>query len=81
MVVRGGAVELPTKILLATDGSEEANLASSTAADLARSTGSELHIVYVEPASYVYEMAEWESSRAGKRSELERARAGIAAER
>jgi len=73
MVVRGGAVEPPTKILLATDGSEEANLASSTAADLARSTGSELHIVYVEPASYVYEMAEWESSRAGKRSELERA--------
>src|SRR5215207_1236869 len=73
VVVRGGAVELPTKILLATDGSEEANLASSTAADLARSTGSELHIVYVEPASYVYEMAEWESSRAGKRSELERA--------
>src|SRR5215207_9128262 len=49
VVVRGGAVELPTKILLATDGSEEANLASSTAADLARSTGSELHIVYVEP--------------------------------
>jgi nucleotide-binding universal stress UspA family protein len=73
MVVRGGAVELPTKILLATDGSEEADLASSTAADLARSTASELHIVYVEPAPYIYEMAEWESSRAGKRGELERA--------
>jgi nucleotide-binding universal stress UspA family protein len=37
-----------------------------------------LHIVYVEPASYVYEMAEWESSRAGKRSELERAAKEIA---
>ena len=73
MIVRGGAVELPTKILLATDGSEEAILASSTAADMARGTGSELHIVYVEPASYVFEMAEWEASRAGKRGELERA--------
>jgi nucleotide-binding universal stress UspA family protein len=73
MVVRGEAVVFPTKILLATDGSEEATLASSTAADLARSTGSELHVVYVEPASYVYAMAEWETSRAGKRDELERA--------
>jgi nucleotide-binding universal stress UspA family protein len=73
MVVRGEAVVFPTKILLATDGSEEATLASSTAADLARSTGSELHVVYVEPASYVYEMAEWEASRADVRDELERA--------
>src|SRR5215212_12098735 len=37
----------PTKILLATDGSEDANLASSTAADLAKSTNSELHVLYV----------------------------------
>ena len=37
----------PTKVLLATDGSEEAELASRTAADLAKSTGSELHVVYV----------------------------------
>jgi len=73
LVVRGEAVVFPNKILLATDGSEEANLASSTAADLARGTGSELHIVYVEPASYVYEMAEWEASRADMRGELERA--------
>lgn len=35
----------PTKLLLATDGSEEANLALSTAVDLATSTGSELHLV------------------------------------
>ena len=73
MVVRGQAVVFPTTLLLATDGSKEANLASSTAADLAIGTGSELHIVYVEPASYVYEMAEWEVSRAGMRDELERA--------
>ena len=37
----------PTKILLATDGSEDAQLAASTAIDLANKTGSELHIVHV----------------------------------
>ena len=37
----------PTKILLATDGSEEAELAARTAADLAKSTNSELHLIYV----------------------------------
>jgi nucleotide-binding universal stress UspA family protein len=37
----------PTKILLATDGSEEATLAARTAADMAQQTGSELHVVYV----------------------------------
>ena len=37
----------PTKILLATDGSEDAELAASTAIDLANKTGSELHIVHV----------------------------------
>ena len=39
----------PTKILLATDGSEDAQLALSTAADLANSTNSELHVVTVAP--------------------------------
>ena len=37
----------PTKILLATDGSEEAELAFASAADLSKKTGSELHVVYV----------------------------------
>ncbi len=37
----------PTKVLLATDGSAEAKLAATTAADLAKSTGSELHLVHV----------------------------------
>jgi nucleotide-binding universal stress UspA family protein len=37
----------PTKILLATDGSSEAQLAARTAVDLAEKTHSELHIVYV----------------------------------
>ncbi len=40
----------PTNILLATDGSKEADLAARTAADLAKSHNSELHVVYVEPA-------------------------------
>jgi nucleotide-binding universal stress UspA family protein len=37
----------PTKILLATDGSKEAELAARTAADLAEKTASELHLVHV----------------------------------
>lgn len=37
----------PTKILLATDGSEDAELANTTAMDLANSTNSELHVVTV----------------------------------
>ena len=37
----------PTKILLSTDGSEEAELALRTAADLANNTNSEMHVVTV----------------------------------
>jgi nucleotide-binding universal stress UspA family protein len=37
----------PTTILLATDGSREAELAATTAVDLAKSTNSELHVVHV----------------------------------
>jgi nucleotide-binding universal stress UspA family protein len=37
----------PTRILLATDGSEEAELAASRAVDLAEKTDSELHVVHV----------------------------------
>jgi nucleotide-binding universal stress UspA family protein len=44
----------PTKILLATDRSREAQLAAATAADLARSTGSELHVVHVGEMPLVY---------------------------
>ena len=39
--------DFPTRILLATDGSEGAELAASRAAELARRTDSELHVVYV----------------------------------
>lgn len=44
----------PTKILLAADGSEEARRAARTAKALADRTGSELHLVYVEPMPSVY---------------------------
>ena len=37
------------KMLLATDGSEEAALATKSAIELTNCTGSELHVVYVEP--------------------------------
>jgi nucleotide-binding universal stress UspA family protein len=48
----------PTKILLATDGSEEAQLASTTAADLAEKTNSELHVLTVGPDYPLYELPE-----------------------
>jgi nucleotide-binding universal stress UspA family protein len=44
----------PTKILLATDGSEEATLAAHTAVDLADKTNSELHVIYVGWLDYGY---------------------------
>src|SRR5215218_7294703 len=47
MVVRWKPVVFPAKILLATDGSEEAVLAAQSAADLAVKTGSELHLAHV----------------------------------
>jgi nucleotide-binding universal stress UspA family protein len=37
----------PTKILLATDGSTEAELAARTAVDLSQKTDSELHVIHV----------------------------------
>lgn len=41
--------DFPTRILLATDGSEDAALAARAAADLSERAGSELHIVHVLP--------------------------------
>jgi nucleotide-binding universal stress UspA family protein len=46
-VVRWKPVVFPARILLATDGSEEAELAAKTVADLAETTGSELHVAHV----------------------------------
>ena len=36
----------PTRVLLATDGSEEASLATEAAVEISDKTGSELHVVY-----------------------------------
>src|SRR5215217_6539230 len=41
----------PTRILLATDGSREAQLAATTAADIANTTNSELHLLTVAPGN------------------------------
>ena len=49
----------PTHILLATDGSEQANLAAMAAIDLAKSTGSRLHVVAVGrtfPGAAIYKI-------------------------
>ena len=48
----------PTTILLATDGSKEAQLAATTAADLAQKTNSELHVLTVGPDYPLYELPE-----------------------
>ena len=40
----------PTKILLATDGSEEARQAAQAAAELSKDTASEVHVTYVVPS-------------------------------
>ena len=48
----------PTTILLATDGSKEAQLAATTAADLAQKTNSELHVLTVWPDYLLYELPE-----------------------
>jgi nucleotide-binding universal stress UspA family protein len=45
--------DFPGKILLATDGSEDAKLAARAAISLASDTGAELHLVHVGPA-HVY---------------------------
>lgn len=40
----------PTKILLATDGSDEAAMAAGAAVELSKQSGSEMHVAYVLPA-------------------------------
>jgi nucleotide-binding universal stress UspA family protein len=41
--------DFPAKILVATDGSEDAMLAARAAVDLSRDTGAELHVIHVGP--------------------------------
>jgi nucleotide-binding universal stress UspA family protein len=46
--------EFPAKILLATDGSEDATLAAQAAVNLAKDTGAELHVVHVGEVHHVH---------------------------
>jgi nucleotide-binding universal stress UspA family protein len=46
----------PTTILLATDGSRDAELALTTAIDVANSTNSELHVVTISPGYPSYDV-------------------------
>ena len=65
----------PTKILLATDGSEDANLALRAAVDIAEKTGSELHVVHVGTPLYLpryYEGIDMEGYIEEEEKELER---------
>ena len=60
--------DFPGKILLATDGFEDAMLAARAAISLVGDTGAELHVVHVEPA-HVYPLGRpvplcpWEPTR------------------
>jgi nucleotide-binding universal stress UspA family protein len=54
LVARGEPISFPTKILAATDGSGEAALAATAAAEIARRTGSELHVVHLGEVALVY---------------------------
>ena len=45
---------LPTRILLASDGSEEAIRAARSAVELSNKLGAELHVVYVGHMPYVF---------------------------
>ena len=59
----------PTRILLATDGSEDAAKAREAAADLARRSGSELHLVHVwhdVPSPYARAFVRRELKRQGQ---------------
>ena len=71
MVVRGEPVVFPTKILVATDSSREAELAASTAADLANGTDSELHVIHVGEERPAY-LAQTEEEPSDLRREARR---------
>lgn len=65
----------PTKILVATDGSEEAILATRTAADIAHKTGSELHVVHVRTLPFYLSYSAGRHAASGHaREDLERDR-------
>ena len=68
----------PTKILLATDGSDEAAMAAEAATELSKQSGSEIHVAYVLPAPaqlighHLYSAEMRESLLGGAEREAER---------
>ena len=69
----------PTKILLATDGSEEAGRAARMATVLSEKVGSELHLVRVEPIPSAMADSESVYYGAGTRSRCARSPGGMPA--
>jgi nucleotide-binding universal stress UspA family protein len=60
----------PTKILLATDGSEDAALATKAAIDLSNQSGAKLHVVYVGPSSITQSPTEYRAAAQERLDEL-----------
>ena len=61
--------ELPNRVLLATDGSEDAAVATLAAIDIANKGGSELHVVHVwhdVPSPYAHFFIKRELERQGR---------------
>ena len=63
----------PTKILLATDGSEDAALATKAAIDLSNQSGAELHVVHVGRSSLRLSPTEYRAAAREKIGELAKA--------
>lgn len=70
--------EFPKRMLLATDGSEEAELAARAVVEVSGETGSELHLVHVAPSVPMYFAATEEEparlAREGRKTLDEQAR-------
>jgi nucleotide-binding universal stress UspA family protein len=69
--------DFPAKILVATDGSEDAMLAARTAISLAHDTGAELHVVHVGPAHVYPPRASGPTPPTGTDQELRREAQGV----
>jgi nucleotide-binding universal stress UspA family protein len=63
----------PTKILLATDGSEDAALATKAAIDLSNQSGAELHVVHVGRSTFRLPPKEYHAAAREKVAELAKA--------
>ncbi|HET7478824.1 MAG TPA: universal stress protein [Rubrobacteraceae bacterium] len=71
--------DLPARILVATDGSADAEMAGRRASAMARALGSELHMVYVVPVTEPYSpYSEGDGERPGTYEDRREARALLA---